>query len=53
MLDLLAAEDSYIEAAAGYISVLNERDAARYVLLARRGDLGQAIDLPDLGIPRP
>jgi len=53
VLDLLAAEDSYVEAAAGYISVLNERDAARYVLLARRGDLGQAIALPDLGIPRP
>ena len=53
VLDLLAAEDRYVEAAAGYISVLNERDAARYVLLARRGDLGQAIDLPDLGIPRP
>ncbi len=53
LLDLLAAEDSYVEAAAGYISALNERDAARYVLLARRGDLGQAIDLPDLGIPQP
>jgi adhesin transport system outer membrane protein len=53
VLDLLAAEDSYVEAATGYISVLNERDGARYVLLARRGDLGHVIDLPDLEILQP
>lgn len=45
VFDLMAAEDSYTEAAAAYVSALNERDAARYVLLARRGDLARAVDL--------
>lgn len=39
LFDVVAAEDSYFEAAASYVQTLTELDAARYVLLSRTGRL--------------
>lgn len=39
LFDVVAAEDAYMEAATAYIQALTELDAARYVLLARTGQL--------------
>jgi adhesin transport system outer membrane protein len=39
LFDVVAAEDSYFEAATSYIQALTELDAARYVLLSRMGRL--------------
>ena len=39
LFDVVAAEDSYFEAATSYIQALTELDAARYVLLSRTGRL--------------
>lgn len=43
--DLLDANDTYFTAAASYIDTLADRDAARYVLLARTGRLLDAIGI--------
>jgi adhesin transport system outer membrane protein len=39
LFDVVAAEDSYFEAATTYIQSLTELDAARYILLSRTGRL--------------
>lgn len=39
LFDVVAAEDTYFEAAAAYIQAIAELDAARYVLLSRTGQL--------------
>lgn len=39
LFDVVAAEDSYFEAATSYVQTLTELDAARYVLLSRTGRL--------------
>lgn len=45
LFDVVAAEDSYFEAATAYIQALTELDAARYVLLSRTGRLLDALDI--------
>lgn len=45
LFDLLATEDSYFLTAASYIQTLTELDTARYVLLARTGELLGALDV--------
>jgi adhesin transport system outer membrane protein len=39
LFDVVAAEDTYFQAAAAYIEAISELDAARYVLLSRTGRL--------------
>jgi outer membrane protein, adhesin transport system len=46
LFDVLGAADSYFAATTSYVDTLVERDAARYVLLARTGTLLNALDLP-------
>jgi outer membrane protein, adhesin transport system len=43
LFDVLDAEDRFFDAAASYIRVLSEYDTARYVLLARSGQLLEAL----------
>jgi adhesin transport system outer membrane protein len=45
LFDVVQSEDSYFETATSYIQALTQLGAARYVLLARMGQL-----LPALGI---
>ena len=45
LIDVLAAESNYFGVAARYVQTVTELDTARYVLLARTGQL-----LPELGI---
>jgi adhesin transport system outer membrane protein len=45
LFDVLQAQDRYFDSAAGYIRTLSEYDAARYVLLARTGQLLPALDI--------
>jgi adhesin transport system outer membrane protein len=45
LFDVLQAEDTYFSVAGRYIQTLTERDAARYVLLARTGRLLEALDI--------
>ena len=48
LFDVVAAEDSYFEAATAYIQALSELDAARYVLLSRMGRLLDILEVdPD------
>ncbi len=49
LFDVMQAQDSFFAIAARYIQVLTERDAARYVLLARTGRLLGALGLPNEG----
>lgn len=49
LFDVMQAQDSFFAIAARYIQVLTERDAARYVLLARTGRLLDALGLPNEG----
>ena len=45
---MLAAQDAYFGSAAAYIQGLTELDAARYVLLARTGNLLREFEIdPD------
>jgi adhesin transport system outer membrane protein len=43
LFDVVAAEDTYFQAAAAYIEAIAELDAARYVLLSRTGRLLEAL----------
>ena len=43
LFDVLQAEEAYFSVAGSYIQTLTERDAARYVLLARTGRLLDAL----------
>jgi outer membrane protein, adhesin transport system len=43
LFDVLDAEDRFFDAAASYIRVLSEYDTARYILLARSGQLLEAL----------
>ena len=43
LFDVVAAEDTYFQAAAAYIEAIAELDAARYVLLSRTGRLLDAL----------
>ncbi|HEX8192337.1 MAG TPA: TolC family protein [Allosphingosinicella sp.] len=43
LFDVVAAEDTYFQAAAAYIEAISELDAARYVLLSRTGRLLEAL----------
>jgi adhesin transport system outer membrane protein len=43
LFDVVAAEDTYFDAATLYIQALSELDAARYVLLSRTGGLLDAL----------
>jgi outer membrane protein, adhesin transport system len=43
LFDLLAAEQSYFETAAGYLQAITDLDTARYVLLARTGGLADVL----------
>ncbi len=52
LFDVLDAEDRFFDAAANYIQGLSEYDSARYVLLARSGQLLGALDLPTLSHER-
>lgn len=45
LFDVLQAEDAYFSVAGSYIQALTERDAARYVLLARTGRLLEALGI--------
>jgi outer membrane protein, adhesin transport system len=46
LFDVLDAEDRFFDAAANYIQGLSEYDSARYVLLARSGQLLDALAIP-------
>ena len=46
LFDVMQAQDNFFAIAARYIEVLADRDAARYVLLARTGRLLDALGLP-------
>lgn len=43
LFDVVAAEDTYFQAATAYIQAIAELDAARYVLLSRTGRLLEAL----------
>lgn len=45
LFDVVAAEDTYFEAATAYIQAITELDAARYVLLSRTGRLLDALTI--------
>ncbi|MBZ6378399.1 MULTISPECIES: TolC family protein [Pacificimonas] len=49
LFDVLQAEDTYFSVAGRYIQTLTERDAARYVLLARTGRLLDALGIERAG----
>ena len=46
LFDVIDASDTYYTAAVGYVQALAQRDAARYVLLARTGELLDALEIP-------
>ncbi|WP_010215041.1 TolC family protein [Sphingomonas sp. PAMC 26621] len=46
LFDVLESEDSYFQTAAAFVQALAERDATRYVLLARTGLLLDALAIP-------
>jgi adhesin transport system outer membrane protein len=46
LFDVLTADNQYFDTGIGYIRSLAEFDAARYVLLARSGDLLDALGIP-------
>lgn len=53
LFDVLDAEDRFFDAAANYIRALSEYDSARYVLLARSGQLLEVLEiLPAAGQPK-
>ena len=43
LFDVVAAEDSYFQAATAFVQAIAELDAARYVLLSRTGRLLEAL----------
>jgi adhesin transport system outer membrane protein len=45
LFDVVAAEDTYFQAAAAYIEAIAELDAARYVLLSRTGRLLETLSI--------
>ncbi len=45
LFDLLESESAYFNVAASYIRAITERDAARYVLLSRTGQLLDRLDI--------
>lgn len=47
LFDVVAAEDTYFQAATAYIQAIAELDAARYVLLSRTGRLLDVLDIAD------
>ncbi|NTZ42978.1 TolC family protein [Altererythrobacter sp. SALINAS58] len=47
LFDVLAAEDNFFQVAARYVQVMTELGVARYVLLARTGQLLPAIEIAD------
>jgi adhesin transport system outer membrane protein len=49
LFDVVAAEDTYFEAAAAYIQAIAELDAARYVLLSRTGGLLELLGIDGAG----
>jgi adhesin transport system outer membrane protein len=49
LFDVVAAEDTYFQAAASYIQAIAELDAARYVLLSRTGRLLEALAIDGAG----
>jgi len=49
LFDVVAAEDTYFEAAAAYIQAVAELDAARYVLLSRTGGLLELLGIDGAG----
>jgi adhesin transport system outer membrane protein len=51
LFDVLNASDTFYAAAVGYVQALAQRDAGRYVLLARTGALLDALQVPTYVIP--
>ncbi|MGB3723188.1 MAG: TolC family protein [Pacificimonas sp.] len=49
LFDVLQAEDAYFAVAGSFIQAVTERDAARYVLLARTGRLLDALGIDERG----
>ncbi len=49
LFDVLQAEDAYFAVAGSYVQAVTERDAARYVLLARTGRLLDALGIDARG----
>lgn len=47
LFDVLESEDGYFQTAAAFVQALAERDAARYVLLAKTGLLLNALAIPE------
>lgn len=46
LFDVLDAEDGFFQTSAAYVQAVAERDAARYVLLAKTGLLLDALEIP-------
>lgn len=46
LFDVINASDTFYSAAVGYVQALAQRDAARYVVLARTGELLEALEIP-------
>ena len=51
LFDVIGAEDSYFETAAGYLQAVTELDAARYVLLSRTGTLLSSLGIAGAVVP--
>ncbi|WP_390547382.1 TolC family protein [Qipengyuania sp. MTN3-11] len=47
LFDVIEASDTFYSAATGYMQALAQRDAARYVLLARTGALLETLEIPN------
>lgn len=47
LFDVLESEDAFFQTSAAYVQAVAERDAARYVLLAKTGLLLDALEIPN------